>query len=279
MKTKLEQILERCLNGREVVLWGEPTRSLLRELKQNGRKFRIANDDETLDPKRHYVIAALKNEWQDFLAFDNIGGFEYPDDCLCYADPGGGELPFDWKYLVSSIGKWTYFGDGVLTAIKNGYIKSIGRFTSINSLAVVHVDHQFNMTFVSDEVVNLFSGEDRALFERELLADPKLPGTANKSHPLTIGADVWIGANAFINCSKVKAIGDGAIIGSGAVVLEDVPPYAIVVGVPAKVKRYRYTPEQIETLLRVKWWDWDDATINANAELLIYPKKFFERYK
>ena len=90
--------------------------------------------------------------------------------------------------------------------------------------------------------------------------------------PLIIGNDVWIGANVFINSSTVASIGDGAIVGAGAVVLEDVPPYAIAVGVPAKIKRYRYTPETIETLLRVKWWEWSVEKINENADAIISPE-------
>ena len=53
--------------------------------------------------------------------------------------------------------------------------------------------------------------------------------------------------------------------------LENVPPYAVVVGVPVKVKRYRFTPEIIEALLRVKWWDWSFDEINANADALMSP--------
>ena len=190
----------------------------------------------------------------------------------------GDEQPDDYLYRSTIVGKWTYFGEGVRDAIENGYVHSIGRYTSINGSAQIHVDHQFNMIFTSDEITNLFSQEHKSMFAARLLADPKLPGTSNNSLPLTIGCDVWIGANAFINCSRVKSIGDGAIIGAGAVLLEDVPPYAVVAGVPAKIKRYRFTPEQIETLLRVRWWDWQDAEIDANAELLIYPEKFFERF-
>ncbi len=96
---------------------------------------------------------------------------------------------------------------------------------------------------------------------------------------LTIGSDGWIGANVFINCSKVTAIGDGAIIGSGAVVLKDVPPYAVVVGVPAKIKRYRFEPDMIETLLRVRWWNWSKDEINANADALMSPELFMERFQ
>jgi aminocyclitol acetyltransferase len=191
----------------------------------------------------------------------------------------GHEQPNDYECFGTRIGKWTYFGDDIKGAIENGHVQSIGRFTSIHHSAIVQVDHQFNMAFLSDEIVNVFSEKHKAMFKQRLLEDPKLPSTPTKSHPLTIGNDVWIGANTFINSSRVKSIGDGAIIGSGAVALEDVPPYAIAVGVPAKIKRYRFTPEQIKILLSIRWWDWDDDTIDENAELLMYPKKLFERYQ
>ena len=89
---------------------------------------------------------------------------------------------------------------------------------------------------------------------------------------------MYIGANAFINASRVSVIGDGAIIGAGAVVIGDVPPYAVVVGVPAKIKRYRFSPEMIKTLLRVKWWDWPDDEINVNAEILMSPELFMKKF-
>jgi len=61
-------------------------------------------------------------------------------------------------------------------------------------------------------------------------------------------------------------------------VLEDVPPYAVVVGVPAKIKHYRFSPEMIKVLLRVKWWDWSVNEINANADVLMSPEIFMERF-
>ena len=71
---------------------------------------------------------------------------------------------------------------------------------------------------------------------------------------IVIGNDVWIGYEAVIMAGVT--IGDGAIIGSRAVVTRDVPPYAIVGGVPAKLIRYRFTEKTIERLLAIKWWDW-----------------------
>jgi len=59
---------------------------------------------------------------------------------------------------------------------------------------------------------------------------------------------------------------------------ENVPPYAVVVGVPAKIKRYRFSPEMIKILLRVKWWNWSIEEINANADALMSPEIFMERF-
>lgn len=69
-----------------------------------------------------------------------------------------------------------------------------------------------------------------------------------------IGNDVWIGENAILT-NGIK-IGNGAIIGAGAVVTKDVPDYAVVVGNPAKIIRYRFTEDQIEKLNKIQWWDW-----------------------
>lgn len=82
-----------------------------------------------------------------------------------------------------------------------------------------------------------------------------------KQHAAHIGADVWIGHNATV--MPGVSIGDGAAIGSGAVVTRDVPPYAIVVGVPARVLRNRCDPELAQTLRRIAWWDWSHKQINA----------------
>ena len=68
-----------------------------------------------------------------------------------------------------------------------------------------------------------------------------------------VGNDVWIGLNAVI--LRGVTVGHGAIIGAGAVVTKDVPPYAIVVGSPAKILRYRFDPKTIQRLLDVAWWD------------------------
>lgn len=84
---------------------------------------------------------------------------------------------------------------------------------------------------------------------------------------IVIGNDVWIGLEAVI-LAGVK-IGDGAIIGTRAVVTKDVPPYSIVGGIPAKVIRKRYSPDIIEQLLSLRWWDWTKDRIKRNLPFIM----------
>lgn len=86
---------------------------------------------------------------------------------------------------------------------------------------------------------------------------------------INIGSDVWIGTDSFI-MGGVN-IGHGAVIGAKSLVTKDIPPYAIAVGMPAKVIKYRFPPEVIEKLLKIKWWDFDDATIEQHIELFREP--------
>ena len=84
---------------------------------------------------------------------------------------------------------------------------------------------------------------------------------------IVIGNDVWIGFEAVI-LAGVK-IGDGAIIGARAVVTKDVPPYSIVGGIPAKIIRKRYSPDIIEQLLSLRWWDWTKEKIKRNLPFIM----------
>ena len=87
-----------------------------------------------------------------------------------------------------------------------------------------------------------------------------------------IGNDVWIGSHAMI-LGGIK-VGDGAVVGAGAVVTKDVPPYAIVGGVPARIIRYRFNQEIIETLIELKWWSFPDEKLKALLPL--FQKEFTE---
>lgn len=90
--------------------------------------------------------------------------------------------------------------------------------------------------------------------------DPhRLLGAFDEHKPTTVGSDAWIGTNAIV-LSGVT-VGEGAIVAAGAVVTKDVPAYAIVGGVPAKVIRYRFAPELIQRLLAVRWWEFAHADL------------------
>lgn len=82
-----------------------------------------------------------------------------------------------------------------------------------------------------------------------------------------IGNDVWIGTGAMLVCgSKALNIGNGAVVAAGAVVTKDVPPYAVVVGCPARVLKYRFSDEMISKLEKEKWWDKDEEWIRKSVE-------------
>ncbi len=134
---------------------------------------------------------------------------------------------------------------------------TIGRFCSIGKVKCGRGDHPTG--FVSTSPVfystNLQCGI--AFTERPLFAERK---------PITLGHDVLISDNVFIRDGV--AIGSGAIVGAGAVVVRDIPPYAVAVGVPAKVVRYRFPPDVIEALLDAGWWFWPQEELRAAQRLL-----------
>lgn len=97
--------------------------------------------------------------------------------------------------------------------------------------------------------------------------DPKDVAAAwDNKGDIVIGNDVWIGYEAVVMAGVT--IGDGAVIGTRAVVTKDVSPYAIVGGVPAKPIRKRFPEETIAALSALKWWDWPTDKIRQNMEAI-----------
>ena len=90
---------------------------------------------------------------------------------------------------------------------------------------------------------------------------------------IIIKNDVWIGDNSTI--LDGVTIGNGAVIAAGSVVTKDVPDYAIVGGVPAKIIKYRFSEVEIAKLLSIGWWNKEIDYIKDNAELFLKPKDFF----
>ena len=101
-------------------------------------------------------------------------------------------------------------------------------------------------------------------------ADPDSLGKRNffeklASEECVIGNDVWIGSGVTVN--RNVHVGDGAILASGCVVTKDVPDYAIVGGVPARVIKYRFDERTIQRLLKIAWWKWPEDVLKANRHL------------
>ena len=119
----------------------------------------------------------------------------------------------------------------------------IGRYCSI-AYGVQIVNHNHPLSF---------KGTSALFFHPVLRLSDRMLVDLN---PLEVGNDVWIGANAVI-LPEVNRIGDGAVIGAGAVVNRDVPPYAVLLGNPARVVKYRFSDEIIARLLEEKWWEKD----------------------
>ncbi len=111
-----------------------------------------------------------------------------------------------------------------------------------------------------------FAGEDDATFFADRGADR-----------VVIGHDVWIGHGVIV--LPGVTVGTGAVLAAGAVVTKDVPPYAIVGGVPARFIKWRADPPLAERMLATRWWDWDRAVLVARAADLALPMaEFAERY-
>lgn len=147
---------------------------------------------------------------------------------------------------------------------KIGDYTSIGRFSKI-----VHAELGKYCSISWNVTINAVSHEIDKLTTHSFARRPDLGFGVQEDcriyQKVIIKNDVWIGANSVI--MPGITIGHGAIIGAGAVVTKDVPDYAIVAGVPAKVIKYRFDNESIDKLLKLKWWDLDPKMIKANIAL------------
>lgn len=93
---------------------------------------------------------------------------------------------------------------------------------------------------------------------------------------ITIENDVWTGYDCIFRSGIT--IGNGAIIGMKSVVVKDIPPYAIAAGNPCRVRKYRFSQDIIDQLLKIKWWDWDDETIMNRIEDFKNVINFIKKY-
>lgn len=101
-------------------------------------------------------------------------------------------------------------------------------------------------------------------------------GKTEEHKYVTIGNDVFVGANVTI--LDGVTIGNGAVIGAGAVVSKDIPPYAIAVGSPIEIKKYRLTEEQIKAMERIQWWNWESNQLKDIRSMFNDIDAFIAKY-
>lgn len=161
-------------------------------------------------------------------------------------------------HFVGIMGKGSYIA-------KNSYIEGkIGRFCSIaQNCTIIQGTHPYTYPFVSTSPIfySTLKQNGKSYTSENKYAEYRY---AKEKYAVVIGNDCWIGYGASIIAGVT--IGDGAVILAHAVVTKDVPPYAIVGGIPAKIIRYRYNREDIEFLLKLQWWNKTDSWIKEHAK-------------
>ena len=151
----------------------------------------------------------------------------------------------------------------------------IGRFCSIGDYVRTGLGKHPTKNFVSTHPA-FFSLQTPAgfTFTQKQLYNEHDFADKDEKYFVIIGNDVWIGNNVLI--MDGVSIGDGAIIAAGTIITKDVDPYTIVGGVPAKPIRKRFTDEQIDKLLDIKWWDWSFNKLSENFKEFDKIEKFLK---
>ncbi len=127
----------------------------------------------------------------------------------------------------------------------------VGPYTVMARVAIRSVNHR-------TEFLNMQETVQRRVIGGKSMVKPP-------DGPVRIGAGCWLADN--VTVLEGVEIGDGAVVGAGAVVTKAVPPYAIAVGNPARVLRYRFPEEIIDLITPVAWWTWSDEKLRANKDL------------
>ena len=150
---------------------------------------------------------------------------------------------------------------------------TIGKYCSIgNNVRVVSANHPVDMV---SSYPAFYSNTYRVSYVKKQKFIEHI--TTENNHECEIGNDVWIGDNVLIK-GGVK-IGNGAIIGMGSLVLHDIPPYSVAVGLPAKVIKTRFDKETCSKLEEIAWWDKSEEWIIEHAEYFEKPEKLLNSIK
>ena len=156
----------------------------------------------------------------------------------------------------SKIGDYSYVGK---ETIMHG--TTVGKFCSISDCCIIGLPGHSIKTISSSPIFSgIHNGTKTSWVTKNMPHEPI---------NVKIGNDVWVGYRALIPSNVI--IGDGAVVAAGAVVVKDVPSYAVVGGVPARVIKYRFSQEVIDKLIELRFWEKPDIEIKKN--LLLFQKE------
>lgn len=240
----------------------------------HGKEIRLISD---VEHDGSFIFISMKTILPEIISNCLRCGFGLQD--IYYFAAGEEINKKDIIYKNCKIGRYTYGYEGLLKFYPMA--ESIGRYCSINPTAKIWNNHPMEYVTTAPIIDNPrmnnwidyvkireFTNKYGRYFDNAEYEDSPL----RKNHSVLIGNDVWIGANAII--LPGVTIGDGAVIAAGAVINKNIPPYAIVGGVPARVIRYRFGEDVINKMLSIGWWNWPHSKIMDNIELFYQPDVF-----
>lgn len=250
---QMEMILERVYGISENIV-------IDNHLNQYNERIREIHFLNELDATKYALLLASINTNIYFELKKALMATSFPVQNIFEFDAMADNMTFKAR-----VGKHSY---GALCNKANDMIESIGSFCSFAPRIAVVPNHA--MRYITTHPM-IYAGNSDGTNNKyedykgsEWYFEGITPqGTVDQKKTI-IGNDVWLGENVII--TNGARIGNGVIAGAGSVITRDVPDYAVVAGVPAHIIRYRFTPEQINSLNRIKWWDWTDEEIRERYD-------------